>query len=123
MAMRISRTARSMRGLSTSRFPGTFSDNPLTLPKKQASPRITISPSINIMRITGREDGSDDLGVEAVLLGELLHGVVHVVRRIVGYVEVGGLRVGVFVGLGADVLVVHAEHIQGVADALDHGLV
>jgi hypothetical protein len=74
------------------------------------------------MRSTDREDaasapGSEDFGVEA------LHSVVHVVCGIVGHVEGGGLRVVIFVGLRAEVLLVHAESVEGIADALHRGLV
>jgi hypothetical protein len=80
------------------------------------------------MRSSDREDaasapGSEDFGVEALLFGALLYSFVHVVCGIVGHVEGGGLRVVIFVGLRADVLLVHAESVEGIADALHRGLV
>src|SRR5918997_1786843 len=79
-------------------------------------------PSINLCLPRERRGPSEQIGVEAVLLGEPLHNVVYVVGGAFGDVEVGGLRVGVLTGLGADVLVIHAEPIEGVPDALEHGL-
>ena len=54
-------------------------------------------------------------------LGELLHDVVHLVRGVVGHVEIGGPRVVDLVRLGANVLVVKAQPVEGVADALHGG--
>src|SRR5918992_4341753 len=80
-------------------------------------------PGISTRLATPPAPGSEHLGVEAVLFGQPLHGGVDVVGGSVRHVEVGGLRVRVLAGLGADVLVVHAQLVEGVAYGLDRGLV
>src|SRR5829696_2347616 len=66
---------------------------------------------------------SEHLGVEAVLPGEICERPLYILRRVVWYVEVGGLGEAVVFGLGAYVLVVDTEPIECVPDALHRSLV
>src|SRR5215211_8019308 len=66
---------------------------------------------------------SEHLGVEAVLSGEIGERRLYILRRVVGYVEVGGLGKAVVVGFGAYVLVVYTEPVECVPDALHRGFV
>src|SRR5918997_1662996 len=84
------------------------------MPRTASPTRDRSGPGISPRLDTPPAPASEHLGVEAVLLGEPLHGGVDVVGGAVRHVEVGGLRVRVLAGLGADVLV-------GAADREVHG--
>src|ERR687897_3731975 len=66
---------------------------------------------------------SEHLGVKAMFSGEIGERRLHIVGRVFRYVEVGGLRKAVVVGLGAYVLVVDPEPVECVPDTLHRGLV
>src|SRR5918998_2189979 len=93
------------------------------MPRTASPTRDRSGPGISPRLDTPPAPASEHLGVEAVLLGEPLHGGVDVVGGAVRHVEVGGLRVRLLAGLGADVLVVHAQLVEDVAYGLDRALV